>query len=95
MHGGAGAVSQRRPHGEEEGSTEVREDEALPTRSPSDGDECPWTDGARVEEVGRICNRGERGGIFSSPLSCDAKCLPSMPALLESKMMIHSILEEV
>lgn len=29
--------------------------------------------------------------IFSSPLSSEAKCLPSMPLLLESKLMMHSV----
>ncbi|KAG2550835.1 hypothetical protein PVAP13_9KG314271 [Panicum virgatum] len=55
---------------EEEGGAEVREEEALPPGLP--------------RRRRRGCLRGERERIFSSPLSSDAKCIPCMPALLES-----------
>jgi hypothetical protein len=36
-----------------------------------------------------ICIRGERACIFSSPLSSDANCVPSVPPLLEKESTMH------
>jgi hypothetical protein len=36
-----------------------------------------------------ICIQGERACIFSSPVSSDANCVPSMPPLLEKESTMH------
>ena len=58
---------------------EVREEEALPRM-------------ASEAMPRRRCLGGERERIFSSPLSSDAKCLLGMHGLLDTNLVMHSVL---